>query len=81
LSSDPHWIGRDVRITVKIASHDRRLHSMPRLMKRLSAKEIAAMDGIAVQAAQADWRTFWIYERDVALNRFSKVEIATRAAA
>jgi len=79
-TDDRSMAGRDVRIRLAIGCHERRLIHVPKILK-LSPRDAANMDAIAVQAGQVNWRTFWIYECDVALNRFSKVEIATRAAA
>lgn len=72
--------GRDVRIRLAIGCHERRLIHVPKILK-LSPREAANMDAIAVQAGQVNWRTFWIYEGNIPPDHFTKIETATREAA
>jgi hypothetical protein len=68
--------GRDIRIKLAIGCHDRKLLYVPKLLKKLSPQEIAAMDAIGVQAAhQGNWRDFYVYQGSIPIDRFTSIEM------
>jgi hypothetical protein len=77
LTSDPDMpdglcAQHDMRIALKIPSHDRKLiHVHKLLKKKLPQWAIDNLDRTSAQHG-GDWRTFYIYEGDIPLEYFHK---------
>jgi hypothetical protein len=83
LTTDPDLPGglcahHEARIKLLIASSDRRLIHLPKLLRRLEPWEIENLDTTSAEVG-GNWRSFFIYEADIPPSHFRAVEFADPA--